>query len=274
MADWALVAGFQLRELLQRRLVWLLLPASAIPVALFAFVLHAGPMDPNMPPLVAIDALQELLTLMLIATCLLISAVASFAAIVTAGLDSESGRAQMVISRPVRRQGVYLGQFLGLGAGIAAYAALFYLAILLTFGGVTGIWPAGWWWIWPLFTLAPLVQLALTLWLSAGLGPIGAGISSLLLLLFTWLGALLELAGGVARMPKLELAGVMISLLLPGASLNSFVTGHLRDGIGGGRLIQLDLIGSAPSGWMLLYGLLYLVGVLLAGMTAFRRREF
>ncbi|HWI64186.1 MAG TPA: hypothetical protein VNT75_20300, partial [Symbiobacteriaceae bacterium] len=66
---------------------------------------------------------------------------------------------------------------------------------------------------------------------------------------------------------------VMLSLLLPGASMNGWVTGHLRHGIGEGGFIQLQL-GNDPSGWMLLYGLLYLVGILLAGAAAFRRREF
>lgn len=273
MADWAVVAGFQLRELLQRRLVWLLLLASALPVALFAFVLHTEANDLATPPALQVEVLQQLLTIMLVCTCLLISAVASFAAIVTAGMDAEVGRAQMVISRPVRRQGVFLGQFLGLGAGVAAYAALFYLAILLTLGFTRGVWPSGWWIGLPVFTLAPLVQLALTLWLSVRGGPIGAGIGALLLLLFTWLGSLLEFVGHTMRLPKLELSGVMLSLLLPGASLNGWVTGYLRRGIGEQGIIQLQL-GSDPSGWMLLYGLLYLVGVLLAGMAAFRRRDF
>ncbi|HYF78661.1 MAG TPA: hypothetical protein VD973_16100, partial [Symbiobacteriaceae bacterium] len=68
-------------------------------------------------------------------------------------------------------------------------------------------------------------------------------------------------------------SGVMLSLLLPGASMNAWVTGHLRQGIGERGIIQLQL-GSDPSGWMLLYGVLYLAGILLAGMAAFRRREF
>jgi ABC-type transport system involved in multi-copper enzyme maturation permease subunit len=273
VADWAIVAGFQFREVLQRRLVWLLLPASALPVALFAFILRVEATDPATPPSMQGEVLQQLLTMMLVATCLLISAIASFAAIVTAGMDAESGRAQMVVSRPVRREGVFLGQFLGLGAGVAAYAALFYLAILLTFGFTRGVWPTGWWIGLPVFTLAPLIQLALTLWLSARSGPVGAGFGALLLLLFTWLGNLLELAGHAMRLPKLELAGVMLSLLLPGASMNGWVTGFLRRGIGEEGFIQLQM-GSDPSGWMLLYGLLYLAGILLAGMAAYRRREF
>ncbi|HYF76613.1 MAG TPA: hypothetical protein VD973_05755, partial [Symbiobacteriaceae bacterium] len=215
----------------------------------------------------------QLLTMMLVCTCLLISAIASFAAIVTAGMDAESGRAQMVISRPVRRQGVYLGQFLGLGAGVAAYAALFFVAILLTFGLTRGVWPSGWWMALPVFTLAPLIQLALTLWLGVRTGPVGAGVGALLLLLFTWLASLLETAGHMMRLPKLELSGVMLSLVLPGASMNGWVTGHLRHGISEPGIIQLQL-GSDPSGWMLLYGLIYLAVILIAGMAAFRRREF
>jgi ABC-type transport system involved in multi-copper enzyme maturation permease subunit len=273
VADWAVVAGFGLRELLQRRLLWLLVPASALAIALFAFVLRTGAMDPGTPQPLQVNALQQLLTMMLVCTCLLVSTIASFAAIVTAGLDAASGRSQMVISRPVRRQAVFLGQFLGLGAGVVAYAALFYVAILLTFGWTTGLWLSGWWIALPVFTLAPLVQLALTLWLSASSGPAGAGFGALFLLLFTWVGNLLEMAGRAMRLPKLEISGVMLSLLLPGASLNGWVTGHLRHAIGQQGLIQLQL-GSDPSGWMLLYGLLYLVGVLLAGMAAFRRREF
>lgn len=273
MADWAIVAGFQLRELLQRRLVWLLLPASALPVALFALILGTEGKESGTTAVIRVSEHQQIITLMLVATCLLISAVASFAAIVTAGMDTESGRTQMVISRPVRREAVFLGQYLGLGAGVAAYAALFYVAIVLAFGWTTGPWPSGWWIGLPVFTLAPLIQLALTLWLSARIGPIGAGIGALLLLLFTWLGNLLEMAGHAMRLPKVELAGVMFSLLLPGASMNGWVTGHVRHGIGEAGIIQLQL-GSDPSGWMLLYGLLYLVGVLLAGMAAFRRREF
>jgi len=273
VADWAIVAGFQFREVLQRRLVWFLLPASSLPVALFGLILATEVKDPSTLAAMRVGVHQQLLTMMMVATCLLISAIASFAAIVTVGMDTESGRTQMVISRPVRRQGVFLGQFLGLGAGVAAYAALFFVAIMVTFAWTTGGWPHGWWIALPVFTFAPLIQLALTLWLSARSGPIGAGVGALLLLLFTWIGNLLEMAGHALRLAQLELSGVMLSLLLPGASMNGWVTGHLRHGISEGGFIQLQL-GSDPSGWMLLYGLLYLVGILLAGMAAFRRREF
>ena len=77
-------------------------------------------MDPATPEPLRVEVLQQLLTMMLVATCLLVSTVASFAAIVTAGMDAES----------------------------------------------RGLWPYGWWIALPVFTLAPLVQFTLTLWLS------------------------------------------------------------------------------------------------------------
>ncbi len=57
----------------------------------------------------------------------------------------------------------------------------------------------------------------------------------------------------VAERPVSTFSNGMRQRLALGASLNGWVTRHLRHGIGQPGIIQLQL-GSVPSGWMLLYG--------------------
>lgn len=273
MREWQTVAGFQVRELLQRKVLYVLLLAAAVAVTLFGFALHmAG--GPNTLRMVYGQIWEQLLTMMLVLSSLLVAVVAIFGAVGTVGLEMDSGRMQMTVSRPLRHRAVYLGHFAGLALVVGGFAALFYLAILLTFGFSTQLWPGGWGWGLLVFPLGGLWQMALAQWLATRLQALAAGVVGLVLLLFAWIGNLLEMVGHVAGRGALEMSGVLLGMILPPAVINGWVTGQLRAGVHALMPVAIGFsFGSSPSGWMVVYGLFYLVGLLGVGVLAFRQRE-
>jgi ABC-type transport system involved in multi-copper enzyme maturation permease subunit len=180
----------------------------------------------------------------------------------------------MVVSRPVRRRSVFLGQYVGLAVVVGGFASLFYVAILLVFGSFGHVWPPGWTAGVLVFPISALIQVSLSIWLCSYLSSIAAGVVGLVLVLFSWIGTLLELIGHLARLGALELTGVIMSMLLPASTINSWVTGRLRDGLHELVPVPIGLaMGSNPSTSMIIYGLCYLGIVLMAGVFAFRHRE-
>lgn len=276
MGELRVVAGFALQELLRRKVLWLLALAGAGAIALFAYAL-AGATDAGamarLPAVVRGQILERMLTSTLMVGTILASLSAVFMGAGAIAAEVESGRVQMVISRPVTRTGVFLGHFAGLAAAVAGFAAAFYLAALVVFGWRTGTWPPGWAAGLAAFPLGALVMLGLTLLLSALAASVAAGVGGFLLLLLAWVGSGVESIGHLARLESLQVAGVLISLLVPGAAVPGWVTEQLRQGLQASMPLQINLAGPAPSGAMVAYAALYLAGTVAAGLAAFRSRD-
>lgn len=259
---------------MQRKIFWLLLLAAGVAVSLFGYALHAQGHDTTVPGPLRNQVLVQLLTMMLTLSSLLTSVVATFAAVSTLSAEIDAGRMQMVVSRPVRREAIYLGHFAGIAIVLAAFSALFYLAIMLVFFGQADLWVPGWAWGLLVFPLSSLLQLALSLLIGSRSGSIAAGIASLILMMFAWIGNLLESFGHLLHLATLELSGVLVGMLLPMAVVNSWVTGHLRHGLHQVMVVRIELdFASDPSIWMLLYAVIWLAIILAGGIWAFRGRE-
>jgi ABC-type transport system involved in multi-copper enzyme maturation permease subunit len=274
VGNWQTVAGFQIREILVRKVLWLLIGTATLSLVLFGFAIHMVTAEAGVPKAITAQVLEQFLTMMLILSCLLTNVVATFAVAGTVGLELESGRIQMVVSRPVRRSSVFLGQYVGLAVVVGGFASLYYVAILLVFGSFSHVWPPGWTAGVLVFPISALIQVSLSIWLCSYLSSMAAGVVGLVLVLFSWIGALLELIGHLARLSAVELTGVIMSMLLPASTMNSWVTGHLRDSLHELVPVPFGLsMGPNPSTGMIIYGLCYLGAVLMAGVFAFRHRE-
>ena len=274
MGELRAIAAFQMRELLQRRIVWLIVLVALLGLAFMGWAVHTVTADPRAPAFVRGQITERMLTMTLVLSAMLTALLAVLTAVSALAAEIDSGRIQMVLSRPVSRRTVFLGHLLGLAAVVAGYAAALYLAVLLVYGAASGYWPGGWAWGILVFPLGALIQLALALLLSTRLGTLAAGVAALALLLLTWIGNGLETVGYLARIQTLQVTGVLMSLLLPMAAVNDGVTSHLRDGLQQAATVPLNFsLAPAPSTWMLLYALCYLLVLVAAGLAVFRRRD-
>lgn len=269
---WAM-AGFQVREMLQRRVVWLVALVGAIGLVMFGAACHLVTTQP-MPVLGRSTVLNQILSGTLLLSSLLCSMLAIFTAISALANEIDTGRIQMVVSRPVSRRRVLLGTFGGLTVVTAGYSMALCLCVLLLFGFSTGIWPAGWWRVVPVFALGPEVVLTLAVLLSVRLTVLTAGIASLALLILTWIGDFTETIGYIAHLDSLQVSGVLMSLLLPAGSMHDWVSGTLRTGIADLTRAPFELaLLPVPSVWMILYTLVYMSVLLAWAVSSFRQRD-
>jgi len=274
MSELRTIAAFHARELLQRKIVWLIAGVALLGLTFMGWAVHTTSTAPHTPAFVRSQILEQMLSMTLILSQMLCALLAMLTAVGALAQEIDSGRIQMVLSRPVSRASVFLGYLAGLSAVVVTYAAWIYLSVLLVFGWATGIWPAGWGWGILVFPLGALLELALALLLASRIGTLAAGVTALALLLITWIGNGLETVGYLARLDALQVTGVLMSLLLPMASVNSWVTTRLRDGLSHVLTVPLDIdLTPSPSGWMLLYACLYLAALIGAGVAVFRRRD-
>lgn len=274
MRELRAIAAFQVRELLQRRILWLIVLVALLGLAFMGWAVHLVSTDPRTPGFVRAQVQTQMLSFTLILSAMLCALLAVLTGVGSLAGEIESGRLQMVLSRPVGRTTVFLGYLLGLAAVVAGYSAWLYTCVVLDFGWAAGHLPAGWFWGIPVFPLVALIQLATALLLSTRAGTLAAGVAALALLLLTWIGYGLETVGYLAHLTGLQVAGVLISLLLPMAAVGDWVIALLRDGLRPYLTVPMELfLAPTPSGWMLLYACLYLLALVGLGLAGLRRRD-
>ncbi|HVC40106.1 MAG TPA: ABC transporter permease [Candidatus Dormibacteraeota bacterium] len=218
MATWV-IASLTWRELVRRKLVLALLALTAIVIGVtgwgFSRVrgLHLGGQLLT-PGEVHIAAAQLLLLVMFMFSFVLALTCAFLAAPAVAG-ELESGVAQGLLARPLRRRELVLGRWLGLSLPISVYTVV---SVTLEFGLVgwtTGFWPRQ-----PVAAEAALlveglVLLTFTLALSTRISAITAGVIAVIAFGTMWLGGVAGAFGQVFHNAAISNLGVITHFLLP-----------------------------------------------------------
>ena len=218
MATWV-IAGLTWRELVRRKLVVALLALTAIVIGVtgwgFARVphLHLGG-QPLTQSEIHTAAAQLLLLVMFMFSFVLALTCAFLAAPAVAG-ELESGVAQGLLARPLRRSELVLGRWLGLSLPIAVYTVC---SATLEFGLVR--WTTGYWPGQPIAAEAGLlfeglVLLTFTLALSTRISAITAGVIAVIAFGTMWLGGVAGAFGQVFHNAAIANIGVVTHFLLP-----------------------------------------------------------
>ncbi len=279
------IAALTLREIVRRRILWVLLVLSLASVALVGWGVE------RLVTFARSDGLGELeirigVSQVLIMIAFMFSFVlamsAAFLAAPAIASDVETGTVQAMLARPLRRADLVLGRWLGLGAVVVAYAVLSGLLAIAVVDLVSGHVPPE-----PLVAVGflafqALAVLTLALVLGARLPAIAAGAVTVVLFGLGWFAGVL---GNVAiAFNAAPLAGGMdiVRALLPTDGLWRGVVYGLEPPVvllmAAGRDTQAmqanPFFASAPpplgfvawsAAWILL--------VLVAGIGLFHRRE-
>jgi ABC-type transport system involved in multi-copper enzyme maturation permease subunit len=194
--------------------------------------------------------------------------------------EVESGQAQAILARPVRRSEVIIGKWLGLGALIVVYAAVATTIEFLVVSWATGYQPPH-----PvaaaLFVAAEgLVLLTLTLCLSVRLSGITAGVIALMLFFITWIAGVAGAVGTVLNNGPIAAVGTISRMLLPsdglwrGALFNLEPDAVVAAASGSREAAANPFTSlSAPTTAYLAWALAWIVAVVVLAIVAFRRRE-
>jgi ABC-2 type transport system permease protein len=279
------IAGLTLREIVRRRIVWVLLALAVLSIALVGLGVE------RLVTLARADGTQELeirigVSQILIMIAFMFSFVlamsAAFLAAPAIASDVETGTVHAMLARPLRRADLVVGRWLGLGIVVAAYAVIAGLLAIAVVGLVSGHVPPA-----PQVAVAflafqALTVLTLALTLGTRLPAIAAGAITVVVFGLGWfIGVLGNVAIAFEAAPLAGGADVF-QVLLPTDGLWRGVIYGLEPPLvllaAAGRNAQAmqanPFFASAPPpvtfiawsvAWMLL--------VLAAGIALFRRRE-
>jgi ABC-type transport system involved in multi-copper enzyme maturation permease subunit len=277
------IVRITIREAARRRLLWALLALTLITVGITGWGFE------RLASLARERQVSELsLTLGLSQTVILVAFMFSFVLAMTAAFfaapaiaaDIESGVAQAMLARPIRRSDLLLGKWLGLVLVIGAYALGSGLLELAVIGIVTGyaapdpIRAVGY------LAAEAVVLLTLALVLGVRLPGIASGAVVVVVYGLTWVAGVMGAVGAFFDTPALVRAADASRVLIP------------VDGLWRGAVYSLEppaiiaavgpvsrLAGNPfyasepPSAAYLAWTVVWLALVLGAGIALFRRRE-
>jgi ABC-type transport system involved in multi-copper enzyme maturation permease subunit len=278
------IAMVTVREVSRRRLVLALVLLSAVAVALtgWGFSRLPGLRDHGVPlthaELILISSQLLIFVLFMFSAVLGLGAVMVAAQSVSA--EVESGQALAVLARPVRRAEVIVGKWLGLGALVLVYAAVATTVEFLVVSWATG-------YVAPHPAAAAafvagegLVLLTLTLCLSVRLSGITAGVVALMLFFITWIAGVAGAVGSVLNNGPIAAVGTVSRMLLPSDGLWRAAVFNLEpDAVvaaaSGSREAAANPFTSlsAPTAAYMAWALVWVAGVVVLAIVAFRRRE-
>ncbi|HEY6538813.1 MAG TPA: ABC transporter permease [Candidatus Dormibacteraeota bacterium] len=280
MATWV-IASLTWRELVRRKLVLALLALTAIVIGVSGWgfsrvpALHLGGQR-LAPGEVHAAAAQLLLLVMFMFSFVLALTCAFLAAPAVAG-ELESGVAQGLLARPLRRVELVLGRWLGLAFPIAVYTVVSTTLEFALVRWTTGFWPpqpvaaeAG------LF-VEGLVLLTLTLALSTRISAITAGVIAVIVFGAMWLGGVAGAFGQVFHNAAISNVGVITHFLVPTdglwhAAVYAMEPSSFASAATHGLNSSFES-ASGPTVWYLIWVAIWLVAVLGLGVFSFQSRE-
>jgi ABC-type transport system involved in multi-copper enzyme maturation permease subunit len=277
------IVRITIQEAARRRLLWALVGLTLITVGLTAWGFQ------RLVTLVrARDVAELALALGLSQTVILVAFMFSFMLAMTAAFfaapalaaDIESGVAQAMLARPIRRSDLLLGKWIGLSIVIGAYASLSSFLELLVVRVITDYGPPD-----PLgavlyLAAESIILLTLALVLGARLPGIASGAIVVVVYGMTWVAGVLGAVGAFFNTPGLVQVAEVSRVIVP------------IDGLWRGAVFSLEppiviaafqqatafqgnpfFASEPPSPIFLAWTLAWIAGVLAVGIWLLRRRE-
>lgn len=276
------IAKLTIGEAARRRVLWVLAALAVIAVGLTAWGISA------LVDSARNDGVGELEIKLVVSQILIfIAFMFGFVLVMTAAFfgspavatDLESGIAQALLARPLRRSSYLLGRWLGLALVIVAYAVVCGFLAIGAVGFVSGYVPPDP--ILPILFLAgqALVLLSLTVLLSTRLPPVAGGAIAVVAYGLAWMAGVLGKIGLALGTTTLVTVGDAIRFLLPTDALwqgvvyglePSFVINGVEDEFARNSPF---FAAAPPSLGIVAWSAVWVVLVLILAINQLRRRE-
>jgi ABC-type transport system involved in multi-copper enzyme maturation permease subunit len=194
--------------------------------------------------------------------------------------DIESGILYTIVTRPVRRSEILLGKWLGLTVVLLAYSAIVSGLEMAVVDWVSGFLPPNPVAVWAYLFCEGALLLTLALLLSTRLSAIASGVIGIALFGGAWLAGVVGALGTTFNISELRTVGQVSRYILPTDGLwhgaiyylepQSFVAQTLAETSDRGN----PFFAQAPPSWAyLVWVAVWFLGVLVAGVFSFQRRE-
>lgn len=286
-----LMALFTFREAWRKKVVLVAGLLTLAFLALYGTGLHfvldsdrANFADPALADFIALTETILIFSMGVYLASFLVAGLAILSAVGSIAGEIENGTLYPLMVRPLSRRDLLLGKFFGLAAMLATYAALFFLALAGLIYWQTGLVIPGLAPALGLFVLKPMVLLSVTLLGTTRLTTLGNGVFAFGLYSLAVVGGKMEQIGVLLGSTATVYTGVVTSLILPADAVYRRLVATVVDRIATGNGQDLpffnpqNILGpfgsqSTPSDWMLVYTLAYIVFMLAAAVSTFKRRD-
>ena len=277
------IAKLTIGEAARRRVLWILTALAVVAVGLTTWgvsALIAGARDDGISDLNIKFAVSQILIFIAFMFGFVLVMTAAFFGSPAIATDLESGVAQAMLARPLRRSSYLLGRWLGLAVVIVVYAVGSGALAIGAVGLVSGYTPPDP--LLPILFLAgqAVVLLSLTVLLSTRLPPIAGGAIAVVAYGLAWMAGVLGKVGLALGTTTLVTVGDAIRFLLPTDALwqgvvyglePSFVINQFQDEfVAQGS----PFFASAPPSLAIVgWSAIWVVLVLVLAVNQIRRRE-
>lgn len=242
------------------------------------FVLQAPELRKGTSALLAQQAGFQTLTLGLFCSMFLVGAMAILVGAGSISRELETGTMLNLVSRPISRQAIVAGKFLGSAILSVVYSVLLFGSVeaLAIYFFHLNINPASLIRGLLFFSFLPLVILSLTTYFSTVLSTMATGVTAFMLLALAIIGGFIEQIGALIHSSSMVNIGVVTSLLLPTDAVYRLAINQL---LGSLPLASLQLaltpfgVLSLPSPGMIIYILIYIIIFPAMAARAFSHRD-
>jgi ABC-type transport system involved in multi-copper enzyme maturation permease subunit len=277
------IALLTIGEAARRRVLWVLVVLALLAVGLTAWgvsALVAGARDDGIGELEIKFVVSQILIFIAFMFGFVLVMTAAFFGSPAIASDLESGVAQAMLARPLRRSSYLLGRWLGLAIVIVAYAALAGFLAIGAVGAVSGYLPPDP--ILPVLYLAgqALVLLTLAVLLSTWLAPIAGGAIAVVAFGLAWIAGVLGKIGAEIGIPSMVSVSDAIRFILPTDALWQGVVYGLEPSFVINALDDVEFARSSPfftdappSPAIVAWSVIWVILVLVLAINQLRRRE-
>jgi ABC-type transport system involved in multi-copper enzyme maturation permease subunit len=277
------IAKLTIGEAARRRVLWVLVVLALIAVGLTAWgvsALVAGARERGVTDLDIKFATSQVLIFIAFMFGFVLVMTAAFFGSPAIATDLESGVAQAMLARPLRRSSYLLGRWLGLAIVIVVYAVAAGLLAIAAVGLVTDYWPPDL--LTPVAYLAgqALLLLSLTVLLSTRLPPIAGGAIAVVAYGLAWMAGVLGKIGLAIGTTALISVSDAVRYLLPTDALWQGVVYGLEpkfviNAVGDQFVAKSSpfFASAPPSIAIVAWAGVWLVLVLVLAVSQLRRRE-
>jgi ABC-type transport system involved in multi-copper enzyme maturation permease subunit len=276
------IAKLTIGEAARRRVLWVLVILALVAVGLTTWgvaTLIQGARDRGIGDLDIKFAVSQILIFIAFMFGFVLVMTAAFFGSPAIATDLESGVAQAMLARPLRRSSYLLGRWLGLAVVIVAYAVVAGLLAIGAVGLVSGYLPPDP--ITPVAYLAgqALVLLSLTVLLSTRLPPIAGGAIAVVAYGLAWMAGVLGKIGLALGTTTLVTVGDALHYLLPTDALWQGVVyglepSFIRNVVGNEFARSSPFFADAPPSLAIVaWGAIWVALVLVLAVNQLRRRE-
>jgi ABC-type transport system involved in multi-copper enzyme maturation permease subunit len=277
------VAKLTIGEAARRRVLWVLVGLAVVTVALTAWgvsVLLDGARDRGVGELEIKFAVSQILIFIAFMFGFVLVMTAAFMGSPAIASELESGIAQAMLARPLRRSSYLLGRWLGLAIVMVVYAVASGLLAIGAVGFVSGYLPPDP--ILPVVYLAgqALILLSLTVLLSTRLAPIAGGAIAVVAYGLAWMAGILGKIGLAIGTTALVGISDAVRYLLPTDALWQGVVYGLEpsfviNAVGENFVARSSpfFADAPPSTAIVAWAGIWLVLVLVLAVNQLRRRE-